>query len=146
MVGRLERTKNYLISLAERSTGIAAAREWYHDNDNRSLTGAIAAGLQQAAIPLMYRSAMDELNGIRVDRKHTKPYEYTVSWLAGFGAGSLLDVSSGFATVLLLPDHPVEAIAFKLAANVASNVAGDIAERAVYRIRNFRLPVIPLAI
>ncbi len=145
---RLEAAKNYLASVAERTIGLDAAKEYYSDNkpspDNPhfrrakalAIMGGISAGAIQGFCPSAYRGLNDEYQGIRIDREHPEPYSYSFLGMAGFMVGTVMDM--GLALASITNHNPAEAIILKLTANVISNVGGDLAVAAIQRIKTFR--------
>lgn len=163
---RLEGAKNHLVSVTEkaanfvresypfsvfeRALGFKRGREIYC-NEFRpdpntplldsyrilALAGSTMMGLFHVGIPFLDRLAWDEINGIRIDREHTKPYEYTSLLAIAYSTGPFIDIAADLVTLSLMHD-PVQAVTFKMGANVASEVVGDIAVKASGLIRHFR--------
>lgn len=157
MAGRLEVAKDYLVSVAERITGIDAVKAYYFDNkpapDNPHLRrakalaivgGILGGGAIQVFLPSMYRGLNDEYQGIRIDREHPEPYSYSYLGETGLMGGYVMDMGLMLASVT--NHNPAEVIILKLAANVISNVGGDLAVAAVNKIKTFRPSATTLAV
>lgn len=154
-MNRLEAAKNYLVSVAQRTVGLEAARKYYAeskptpDDPNFKFARRVAlitgsAGLVvQAIMPLVGRYMINTYHKSSDDKGHWYyDYQETPLRIAGFGAGLVTDLALLGVTLSLSVTHsPLEVAEFKLAANAVSHVGADIIEATVNKIRSIGHPV-----
>lgn len=148
MAAGLEGTRDYLVSIAERTFGVNAYKRWQvwaeqqfeptsDAYKNRKETG-VFTGFIQFTLPSFTEAVARSWSKSQFGTGEEANENIFIGW-AKYSAISMVDYGSGILLYNTVDNIP-QFVAYKLALNAVTHIGLDLAGRAVDKLRGFRPP------